>query len=234
MQPNGKRNSDVRVCAVIPAYNESETIGKVIQETRGYVDTVFVTDDGSTDNTAEVAQQSGAEVIRHQVNQGMGMALQSGYSAAINNDFDIIVQLDGDGQHDPRYIPEMLGIINDCDIVIGSRFLNQSHRQYPFVRRVGISFFTSVVNLLGGVKVTDVTSGYRMFRTRSLNRLAPLAIRHWAVQQTLESAKKGLKIKEISVEMPLRNTGSSQFSLRAYALYPFRMLWAVLKVMLSR
>lgn len=233
MQPNGRRNSGLKVCAVIPAYNESKTIGKVIQETRSYVDTVFVADDGSTDNTLKIARQNGAEVIRHQINQGMGAALQSGYNAAINRGFDIVVQLDGDGQHYPKHIPEMLDIIKDCDIVVGSRFLNRSHRQYPFIRRIGISFFTSVVNLLGGIRITDVTSGYRMFRTQSLNRITPLSARHWAVQQTLEAAKKGLKIKEISAEMPLRSTGHSQFSLRAYALYPLRMLWVILKVMLS-
>ena len=159
MQTNDRRNNGVKVWAVIPAYNESAMIGKVVQEVKSYVDTVFVVDDGSSDNTLEIAQQNGAEVIQHQINLGMGRALQSGYNAAISRGFDIVVQLDGDGQHNPEYISKMLGIIKDCDLVIGSRFLNHSHREYPFIRRIGISFFTIVVNILGGIKITDVTSG---------------------------------------------------------------------------
>lgn len=234
MQQNDRRNKRIKVCAVIPAYNESKTIGKIIREATRCVDTVLVVDDGSIDNTAEIARQNGAEVIRYRVNRGMGAALQSGYSAAISRTFDIIVQLDGDGQHNPKYIPEMLAIIDDCDLVIGSRFLNHSHQEYSFVRRIGISFFTSIVNLLGRIKITDVTSGYRAFRIQSLKRMSHLSARHWAVGQTLEAGKKGLKIKEISVEMPLRGAGSSQFSLRTYALYPFRMVWIILKAMLLR
>ncbi len=232
--PADQRSNRLKICAVIPAYNEAPTVGAVVQETREYVDTVFVVDDGSSDDTAEIARQSGAEVIRHQANHGMGEALWTGYQAAISRGFDIAVQLDGDQQHDPRYIAEMLAVIKDCDIVIGSRFLNQSHRQYPLVRRIGIAFFTSLVNMLGRLRITDVTSGYRMFKVSSLQQMAPCLYRHWAVAQTLEAGRKGLKIKEVSVEMPLRRTGRSQFTLAVYALYSLKVLWIILKVMLSR
>ncbi len=96
------------VCAIIPAYNESATISKVVQEARKYVDTVFVIDDGSSDETAKLAQDSGAEVIQHRANLGIGKTLQSGYTAAMNSCCEYIVQLDSDGQHDPKYIPAML------------------------------------------------------------------------------------------------------------------------------
>lgn len=224
----------MKICAVIPAYNEAATIGKVIQETKKYVDAVFVVDDGSTDNTAEVAQHHGAQVIRHRTNRGIGAAQQSGYDAAINNGFDYIVQLDGDGQHNPEHIPEMLSVAQGCGMVIGSRFLNESYRAYPFVRRLGISFFTLVVNLLTHVGITDVTSGYRVYRTESLRKLSRTSSRHWAVEQTLEAGKRGFRLKEVPIEMPPRDTGKSQFSLAVYARYPFTMTWVILKVMLFR
>ena len=226
-------NHDGGVCVIIPAYNESETIGKIVREAKRYVDTVLVVDDGSSDNTSAIAQEHGAETIRNMTNQGMGPALQRGYGVAIERGFDIIIQLDGDGQHNPRHIPWILEAINDCDIVIGSRFMNSSHRDYPLVRRMGISFFSFVVSRLGGVKVTDVTSGYRGLRTDCLSKLTPLTVRHWAVAQTLEAARLGLNIKETSIKMPLRETGHSQFSFPVYGAYPARVLWSVIRVMLS-
>lgn len=230
-----ERNSyQPKVCAVIPAYNEHGTLGKVVQEIKKYVDTVIVLDDGSTDDTGEIARQNGAQVFRHESNRGIGLALQSGYDIAISNNFDLVVQLDADGQHDPKHIAEMLNLIKNCDVIIGSRFPNQSHRQYPVVRRAGISFFTAIVNFLGGTRVTDVTSGYRMYRTQVLKKLTPLSERHWAVGQTLEIGKMGFTVKEISIEMPVRSTGKSQFSFIKYALYPFRMILIIIKVMALR
>jgi len=232
MQQDG--DNRVRVCAIIPAYNEAETITEVIQQTRKYVDKVFVVDDGSTDNTAEVARRNGAKIIQHLVRRGPGAALQSGYDIAISNGFNYVLQIDGDGQHNPRHIPKMLELARRCDMVIASRFLNKSYQSYPFVRRLGISFFTFVVNLLANAGITDVTSGYRIYRTESLKRLGPVPNGHWAVEQTLEAAKKGFRIKEISAEMRLRSTGKSQFSLKQYAFYSFRMVWAIIKAMLFK
>jgi len=224
----------MKISPIIPAYNEGETIDKIIQETNQHVDTLFVVDDGSTDSTAKVAEQNGVEVIRHSVNLGTGAAQQAGYAAAISEGFDYIVQIDADAQHNPKYIPEMLSIAQSCDIVIASRFLNKSHQNYPFVRRLGISFFTFVVKLLVGVNITDVTCGYRVYKAESLRKLGRLSSRHWAVEQTLEAGKRGFNIKEISIEMPVRNMGKSQFSLVRYALYPFRMIPIIIKVMLFR
>lgn len=224
----------MKICAVIAARNESDTIGTVIQETKKYVDKVFVVDDGSTDDTAEIAQENGVEVIQHPTNRGPGAAVQTGYAVAIAGGFDYVVQVDADGQHDPRYIPEMLSVAQGCDMVIGSRFLNKSYQACPFVRRLGISFFTHVANLLTRVGITDVTSGYRVYKTESLRKLSRVSNRHWALEQTLEAGKKGFRIKEISIKMPARNTGKSQFSVVTYGLYPFRMVRVVMKVMLFK
>ena len=229
-----QEEGSLRVCAIIPAFNEAKTIAEIVRETSKHVDRVFVVDDGSVDGTAEVARQNGAEVIQHVVNCGPGAALQSGCDAAMLNRFDYVVQVDGDGQHNPKYIPEMLKVARECDMVIASRFLNHSHQSYPLVRRVGIPFFTYVVNLLTHAGITDITSGYRVYRTQSLHRLSRAPNRHWAVAQTMEAAKKGFRIKDVSIEMPLRNAGKSQFSLTRYGLYPIRMTWAILKVILFK
>ena len=224
----------MKVCAVIPAYNEEKTIGDVVNQTKQYVDKVFVVDDGSIDGTAEVARQHGAEVIQHPVNIGIGAAQQTGYDAAINNDFDYIIQLDSDGQHDPKYIPEMLEIAQSCDMVIASRFKDNNNDGYPFVRKQGISFYSRLTNLLANTNITDVTSGYRVYRTECIKNIGRLPKTHWAIAQTLEAAKKGFKIKEMAVVMPVRKQGESQFSFTTYCLYPIIMIWVIIRVMLFR
>lgn len=226
----------MKVCTVMAAYDESDTIGMVIQETKKYVDKVFVVDDGSTDNTAEVAQQNGAEVIRHDMNRGPGAAVQTGYAAAIAGGYDYIVQIDADGQHNPKYIPKLLEVAldGDCDVVIGSRFLNDSFRDWPLIRKMGIRFFTKVVNLLGSLNITDAVSGFKVHKASSLKKLSRTSDRFPAVEQILEYAKKGMKVKEVSIEMPLRNTGKSYLSLKKLASYPFLVSWAILKVKLFR
>lgn len=225
----------MKTVAVVPAQNEEETIGKVVTQVKEYVDDVFVIDDGSRDATRLRALQAGASVISHPLNRGVGAALRTGYRVALQQKADFIIQIDGDFQHDPKYIPYLLEKAqNGIDIVIGSRFLNPSHRNYNMTRRSGIRFFSWVANFLGSLDVTDVTSGFRCYRASALARLTPLSDSHWALEQTLEAARKSMEIKEISVEMPLRKRGSSQFNIKTYALYPFRMVETVVKVLLFR
>lgn len=222
------------VLAIIPAYQEAETIGPVVEGTREHVDEVVVVDDGSTDGTAAIARKRGAMVIEHVFNTGVGGAVRTGYQYAIRNDYEYVVQIDADGQHDPASIPTLLGAADDADIVIGSRYLNESIEDYPLVRRLGISFFTSVVNRLGGIDVTDVTSGFRVYDVSALESLQQHSDRHWAVEQTLEAAKRNLRIVEVSVEMETRQQGRSQFTVDTTLLYPARMAHVILRVLLFR
>lgn len=225
---------DMRTIAVVPAYNESETIGPVVRETLEHVDDVVVIDDGSDDETADIARQNGATVVQHVINTGVGGALRTGYRYAMKKGFDIIVQIDADGQHDPDYIPMILEAIEDRDMVIGSRYLNESFEQYSLVRKVGIQFFTRAVNLLGGTDITDVTSGFRAYRVESLQEIIHESDDHWAVEQTLEAARKGQQISELSVEMPTREEGESQFSLETFVMYPLRMMDIIVRVLIFR
>ncbi|MFB6224509.1 MAG: glycosyltransferase family 2 protein [Haloarcula sp.] len=224
----------MRTVAVIPAYNESNTIGPVIDGTSQHVDEVVVVDDGSTDDTAAVAREHGAHVVTHVFNTGVGGAVRTGYQYAIRHDFDFVVQVDADGQHDPEMIPTLLDRAENADMVIGSRYLNQSIDDYPLVRRLGITFFTTVVRRLGGIEITDVTSGFRVYRVSALKDILHRSDNHWAVEQTLDAAQSGQRITEVSAEMPTRNEGESQFSLDTLVLYPLRMTDTVFRVLLFR
>ena len=224
----------MRTVAVVPAYNEADTIGPVVEETAEQVDRVVVVDDGSTDGTADIARSHGASVIEHAINTGVGGAVRTGYRYAIRNDFDFVLQIDADGQHDPAYIPLLLETATECDMVIASRYLNESFDDYSTVRKLGIRFFTELVNRLGGVEITDVTSGFRVYRVSTLESILHRSDRHWAVEQTLQAAENGLRIEEVSAEMPTREAGESQFTLDTFVLYPARMFDVILRVLVFR
>lgn len=224
----------MRTIAVIPAYNEAATVGEVVRNTSLHVDEVVVVNDGSTDETATSAEENGATVINHVLNTGVGGAQRTGYRYALENEYDFLVQIDADGQHDPSYIPDLLEASSDADMVIGSRYLNESIQEYPLIRRTGIRFFTLVVNTFGGIKITDVTSGFRVYRVAKLREMFYQSDQHWAVEQTLEAADNDLRITEISVEMPTRAEGESQFSIETFLLYPIRMLDIFVRIIVFR
>jgi glycosyltransferase involved in cell wall biosynthesis len=234
LNPSSTYSNGMKTIAVIPAHNEAETIQKVVTEVKKFVHETIVIDDGSTDGTRGSALRAGATVVSHPLNRGVGAALRTGYRAALQCDPDVIIQIDGDFQHDPSYIPQLLEAVKESDMVIGSRFLNPSHKDYNLTRRSGIKFFSWVANTLSSLSVTDVTSGYRCYRASALRQLTPLTDRHWALEQTLEAARKGMTIKEVSVEMPVRDRGKSQFNVKTYALYPFRMIDCIIKVLIFR
>lgn len=222
------------VVAVIPAYNESNTIASVIEKTAPHVNEVVVVDDNSTDNTADIARDRGATVITHIVNTGVGGAVRTGYRYAIRHGYDLVAQIDGDGQHDPSYLPELLGLAEDNDMVIGSRYLNESIENYSLVRRIGIKFFTGVVNSLGSIDITDVTSGYRIYRVSMIKQVMHRSNKHWAIEQTLQVANSGYRIQELSVEMPTREEGASQFDIETFVMYPIRMIDTIVRVLVFR
>lgn len=227
--------SDLSVVVLVPAYNEADTVAEVVRAAKPYADDVIVIDDASDDDTGTVAREVADGVVTHPTNLGVGAALHTGYRLALRKRYDVVVQLDGDGQHDPSHIPEMVARLTETDagMVVGSRWLNSSHKEYPPLRRAGIRFFTLEANLLGGVDVTDITSGYRVYDAALLAELGRPANGHWALEQTLEIARNGHEIEEVSVRMPPDSEGS-QFDLETYAKYPARMVLTTLKVLLFR
>ena len=155
----------VTIVAVIPAFNEEIAIGSVIARAKQHVDEVLVIDDGSVDNTSQVAQLMGATVIRHEQNAGKGAALRTAFKWGIQKQVRIMVTLDADGQHSPDEIPQIIEPIlwKRADIVNGARFLEGHSVDVPKYRRVGQEVLTFATNMTSNVKLNDSQSGFRAF-----------------------------------------------------------------------
>lgn len=156
------------ITAIIPAYNEEKSIGSIILATQKYVNEVIVVDDGSQDQTREIAELAGARVISHPQNRGKGAALKTGFEQV--KDTDIIVTLDGDGQHQPQDIPRLVDPIirGEADIVNGSRYLDNKDNETPVYRRLGQTVLDKATYLNTGMNITDSQSGFRAFATYTL------------------------------------------------------------------
>jgi glycosyltransferase involved in cell wall biosynthesis len=158
-------------CIIIPAFNEEKNIPSVIESLAKFCSAdIVVIDDGSTDRTSANAKKAGAHVVRHPFNLGYGVALQTGYKYASENNYDYLLQIDGDGQHDPSYTPEMFAKVegNECDIVIGSRFLKNNLYKPGFLKIMAIKLFRLIIKIITGEKITDPTSGYQCMNRRVL------------------------------------------------------------------
>ena len=151
------------VAVLLPAYNEEIAIASMILLSSRYVDEVIVIDDGSTDRTKEVSELAGATVLSHKINKGKGVALKTGFEYA--KDFDIIVTIDADGQHNPSEIPLLIKPIEDgqADLVNGSRYINGHETSTPKYRRVGQTVLDKTTNMASGITITDSQSGFRAF-----------------------------------------------------------------------
>jgi glycosyltransferase involved in cell wall biosynthesis len=155
---------NIKRLIIIPAYNEEKQIASVIEGIRKYSDAeIVVIDDGSEDRTAERARKASAFVIRHPFNMGPGVAVQTGYKYALENNYGYLLQIDGDGQHHPAHIPDMFAMVENrrCDMAIGSRFLKNSKHKAGVLKSMAIKLFRGVIRMMTGETITDPTSGYR-------------------------------------------------------------------------
>lgn len=160
-----------KIVVCIPAYNEARAIAEVINKAKPFATRIIVCDDGSVDDTAKVAEELGAEVIRHTTNKGYGAAIRTLFQKAKEENADVMVTLDSDGQHDPDQIPEIIGPVlkQGYDIVIGSRFLNESDKnQVPAYRSFGIKTITSFAKLISYSTITDAQSGFRAYSKKAM------------------------------------------------------------------
>ena len=160
----------VKIIAVVPAYNEEATVGKVVKKIDKYVDRVIVVDDCSKDNTFKEAKEAGATVLRHIVNLGLGSTLKTGCEAAIGLKGDIIITIDGDGQHSPAEIPKLIEMLQSekLDIVFGRRPYD---RNMPLVKKLGNLTLDSISRILFGVDVKDTQTGYRVFTKEAYRKI---------------------------------------------------------------
>lgn len=188
------------ITVIIPALNEEISIGSIVIKTKKYVNRVIVVDDGSTDNTAEIARIAGADVIVHSKNRGKGEALKTGFRAACKNGTKIIVTIDADGQHDPSEIPKVVEPIlsKQFDMVIGSRYLNGN--SIPLYRRIGQKILDRATNMNSGISVTDTQSGFRAFSVKTVS-VFRFRQNGFSIESDMlaEAASAGLKIDEVDI-----------------------------------
>ncbi|MFC4542219.1 glycosyltransferase family 2 protein [Halosolutus amylolyticus] len=196
-------SGDERILVGIPAYNEETTIGSVTLAARRYADDVVVADDGSTDRTAEIARAAGALVLRHPKNRGKGRAVRTLLRYAKSTACDVFVLLDGDGQHSPATIPDLVEPIlsDDADLVIGSRYADRgTGKQTPRYRRAGQRTLDLLTSLSLGTDLTDTQSGFRALSTESIDELQLESDGYRVESEMINVAsRRGLRIAEIPV-----------------------------------
>ena len=200
-----------KTVAIIPAYNEEAALADVIKKTLEYVDEVIIVNDGSVDNTAEIALEAGAELINHKTNLGKGEALKSGFKAV--KDDSIIITIDGDGQHNPEEIPIVLKpILEDgADLVNGSRYLYGHEENTPAYRRIGQQVLDIATNISAGINVTDSQSGFRAFspKARDCFRFKDTGFGIES-EMLVDASEAGLKIVEVPITVRYDVDGSTK------------------------
>jgi glycosyltransferase involved in cell wall biosynthesis len=220
--------------AVVPAYNESSTVGNVVRAIREQAPDfdILVVDDGSTDETLALAEDAGARVLRHPFNLGIGGAVQSGFAYALDNGYDSMVQIDGDGQHDPGEIRTLARVIeNDptVDMVCGSRFLDKD-RAYPapISRRTGIHLFAFLLSRFVGQRISDPTSGFRLYNRRAIQLFARDYPHDYPeVEAVLMLHHNRLRMREVPVRMYVRGGGVSSIGAGKSAYYMVKVMLAL-------
>ena len=208
-QPQSGRQSRGKIIAAIPAFNEEKYIGTIVLKTKQYTDETIVADDGSSDQTANIARLAGATVIQHEKNKGYGATIKTLLAEALKRGADTLVLLDGDYQHNPDEIPDMIKPISEgFDLVIGSR--QQQKHNIPGYRRIGQKVIGRFSKTLSGTALTDSESGFRAFSRKALESL-DLKENGMAISaETISRAtEKGLKITERPISIRYTEDGST-------------------------
>ncbi|MFD3450250.1 glycosyltransferase family 2 protein [Microbacteriaceae bacterium 4G12] len=219
---------------IIPAYNEEEAIGDTLArllELRQHFTQldVCVINDGSKDKTSDIVKQFGVNLVSLPYNLGIGSAVQTGYKYAYENDYEIAIQFDADGQHNPEDLYKIIEPIaaDQCDMVLGSRFTEKTEYKGSISRRIGILYFTALLKLLTKQTFMDPTSGYRAINKKVIDIFAYNYPKDYPEPEVLiHLKKKGLRIREISVNMQERQGGQSSIT-------PFKSIYYMVKVSLA-
>ena len=234
-----------QIIVTISAYNESRNLGGVLDaisglKIDGYKIRTVVVDDGSKDDTADLARKHGCITIRHDVNLGQGYAVLTGFKMAllVCGPDDIVIEMDGDGQHLPEEIPLFVDKLESgiADIVVGSRILGDTHKNSPFFRRTFLPLYTDLINRLTGYRLTDSMCGFRALSAGSLMKVGPilndmLEPQYLAAEMFLRFSRAGLKTSEVPVHLKDRAWGVSSKGLVRYGL---GVLKAIVKTMFDR
>lgn len=236
---------DKKILLVIPAYNEEESILKVVNKIYDYNKenntnySVVVINDGSKDKTEEILCENKINHIKLINNLGIGGAVQTGYKYARENDYDVAVQFDGDGQHDIRYVRDIIKPIidNDANMVIGSRFIDKSTSKFKSskARQIGIKMISFFIKLVTSKKIYDTTSGFRAVDKELIKKFSnSYPVEYPEPVSTTEILKKGYKVEEVAVSMNERETGISSIRMWKNCYYMINVILYILVIGIRR
>jgi glycosyltransferase involved in cell wall biosynthesis len=230
-QTRSQIRSQKRVLAVIPAYNEEQTIAAVISEINEHLPDakIIVIDDSSTDTTLQAAEELGVAVIRLPINLGIGGAVQTGFLYAAQHGWDYVLQIDGDGQHPASEAHKILDIVTsgEADVAVGSRFLERGGSRSTASRRLGIRLLRYMSRMTSGVSIMDCTSGFRAYNRRAVAFLEDFYPSDYPEVETITRlARNGFRIAEVSVTMRERQGGRSSIKLTGALYYMVKVTLA--------
>jgi glycosyltransferase involved in cell wall biosynthesis len=223
---------DRKILVIIPAFNEEGSVEKVVAEVKEHLPQVdiLVVNDGSSDLTSKKAKEAGAIVLDLPFNLGIGGAMQAGYKYAFEKGYDIAIQVDADGQHNPIEIPKLLKGLEEreVDMVIGSRFIGDSEFKSSMMRRVGISIFSKAISLIVGQKITDPTSGFRAANQKTIRLFSTDYPQDYPEPEVLVLLHQcGLKMAEVPIVMNERYAGESSITKIRSIYYMVKVLLAI-------
>jgi glycosyltransferase involved in cell wall biosynthesis len=217
----------MKIITIIPAYNEEASIKNVVKETLPYSD-VMVVDDGSSDQTFKESEEAGAWVIKHEKNQGKGAAIKTGFKKALDNDYDILLLMDGDGQHDPRFIPDLISEMDNADIVIGSRFKGINPHKMPLQRKLSNKLTTQIIKFVTGYHISDSQSGFRAFSNTAAKISLEIPYDDYVFESEVlyQASRNNLKIKEkqISCKYDSEQSYITGINILRYILFVFKLM----------
>jgi glycosyltransferase involved in cell wall biosynthesis len=221
-----------KILVIVPAYNEEGSVGKVVEEVHTHLPQaeVLVVNDGSTDLTSEIAKSKGAIVLDLPFNLGIGGAMQAGYQYAYEKGCDIAIQVDGDGQHDPKETGKLLKALEEkkIDVAIGSRFIGDSEYKSSIMRRVGIAIFSGVISMIVRQRITDPTSGFRASNRKAIQLFASNYPQDYPEPEVVILLHQcHLKMEEVSVGMSERYSGESSITKIKSIYYMVKVLLAI-------
>ena len=221
-----------KILVIVPAYNEEGSVGKVVEEVHTHLSQaeVLVVNDGSTDLTSEKAKACGATVLDLPFNLGIGGAMQAGYQYAYEKGYDIAIQVDGDGQHDPKEIGKLLKALEEkkIDMAIGSRFIGDLGYKASAMRRVGISILSQVLSIIVRQKITDPTSGFRAASRKAIQLFASNYPQDYPEPEVVILLHQcHLKMEEVPVGMSERYSGESSITKIKSIYYMVKVLLAI-------
>ncbi|MDH4226770.1 MAG: glycosyltransferase family 2 protein [Deltaproteobacteria bacterium] len=221
-----------RVLVIIPAYNEEASIKGVVNDVRANHPSadILVIDDGSSDKTFDRAAAAGAVTLKLPYNLGIGATVQTGFKYALKHNYDIAVQVDGDGQHPAVEIQKLVSVITSgkADLAVGSRFLGQGNYKPSVARGIGITIFSNIVSYIVGARFTDTTSGFRATGKNAIKFLAENYPDDYPeVEALVVLSRRGFKITEVPVTMSERTGGTSSITAGKSVYYMAKVMLAI-------